>query len=231
MATFRTTKTDLFWADDISILFNLRRIIEFFPTPDMSSEEKLNAISRLFIYSSAILLLYKSAIWPLYIMIFGLLLTLFLHKTSKYQKHLNGFGADGSIGKEYDDIGTLKSCTAPTKNNPFMNVSLNEIHDNPTRPQACGHTDDIKDSMETNFNHNLYKDIDDLFGKNNSQRQFYTNPITTVPNDQDSFAKWLYSVPATCKEDQENCLRYEDLRNNRPTFVDYDDNLNHFLQI
>ena len=34
-----------------------------------------------------------------------------------------------------------------------------------------------------------------------SSRQFYTNPSTTIPNDQEAFAKWLYYNPEkTCKE-------------------------------
>ena len=43
-------------------------------------------------------------------------------------------------------------------------------------------------------------DVNDIFGKNNSQRQFYTVPGNQVPNDQGSFAQWLYGTPKTCKE-------------------------------
>ena len=67
---------------------------------------------------------------------------------------------------------------------------------------------------------NLFKDVNDVFGKMNSQRQFYTMPNTKIPNAQDDFAKWLYANPKTCKEDQEFCLRYEDIRAKRPVFVD-----------
>jgi hypothetical protein len=41
-------------------------------------------------------------------------------------------------------------------------------------------------------------------------------PNTVIPNKQDEFAKWLYLQPKTCKEDQEQCLRYEDVRSKRP---------------
>ena len=37
--------------------------------------------------------------------------------------------------------------------------------------------------------------LSDVFGKRNSQRQFYTMPNTEVPNSQDEFAKWLYGKP------------------------------------
>jgi hypothetical protein len=89
------------------------------------------------------------------------------------------------------------------------------------RPAACDTTDkNVKQSMDEMFNHNLFKDVNDVFGKMNSQRQFYTMPNTTIPNAQDDFAKWLYANPKTCKEDQEFCLRYEDVRAKRPVFVD-----------
>ena len=52
---------------------------------------------------------------------------------------------------------------------------------------------------------NIYIKIDDKdseisFGKNNSQRQFYTVPGKTNPNDLESYKNWLYSTPPTCKE-------------------------------
>ena len=87
------------------------------------------------------------------------------------------------------------------------------------RPPACDVSDpEVKLLIDNNFDNNLYKDIDDIFGKMNSQRQFYTMPSTTIPNDQESFAKWLYLSPKTCKEDQDYCLRYEDVRAKRFDF-------------
>ena len=50
--------------------------------------------------------------------------------------------------------------------------------------------------------------MSDIFGKNNSQRQFYTMPVTTIPNNQTQFANWLYKTEPTCKENNgESCLR------------------------
>jgi len=36
---------------------------------------------------------------------------------------------------------------------------------------------------------------------------FITQPVTTIPNDQDSYQKWLYKIPGkSCKEGgAENC--------------------------
>lgn len=218
-----TIDKDKFWSRNFEILFDKRRLIEFVPTKDMTNEEKLNALSRLIIYVGVLLLLYIRKVWTLYIPILGLGFVYFLFRTSKNER-----GMSNTTDDERDLTHDLKVftheirppyCTPPTQNNPFMNVLQNEWADNPTRPPACEY-DGVEQEIEDNFNYNLYKDIDDLFEKNNGQRQFFTMPYTTIPNDQGSFARWLYEVPSTCKEDQENCLRHEDVRFKRATFGD-----------
>lgn len=106
-------------------------------------------------------------------------------------------------------------CRRPSADNPFMNPSTND-YGTENVPQACNVEDEeIKDEAVNFFNEDLYRDLEDLWDKKNSQRQWYTLPNTKVPNDQIDFAKWCYATPATCKEDQVNCLRYEDLRQKR----------------
>ena len=116
----------------------------------------------------------------------------------------------------YDDYTAYEKAIArtPTKDNPLMNPLLGDISLGPDEPPVAANTDDalIKDRIVETYNDKLYRDIDDLFERENSQRQFYTVP-TTYPNDQTAFANWLYkNTDNTCKVDQRNCLRYEDLR-------------------
>jgi hypothetical protein len=104
-------------------------------------------------------------------------------------------------------------CIKPSDDNPFMNPLLSDLDEFPNRPPACDNDeDDIKDEMKKKFYDNLYMDIESTFDKQNSYRQFHTVPSTTYPNDQTGFAKWCYESPATCKTNQESCLRFEDLR-------------------
>ena len=104
------------------------------------------------------------------------------------------------------------TCKHPTRDNPFMNPNVTD-YNNGNSPTACNADDeDIQKEVELNFNKDLYRNVEDLWDKKNSQRQFYTLPSTSVPNNQIEFANWLYSQPNTCKESQENCLRYEDIR-------------------
>ena len=92
--------------------------------------------------------------------------------------------------------------TLPTARNPFMNVLLDEIKYNPSRPDAAPvNMPAVKQTLNDYFRVQWFSDPTDVFGKNQSQRQFVTQPSTTVPNDQGAFADWLYRIPGkTCKE-------------------------------
>merc|ERR1712216_191882 len=105
------------------------------------------------------------------------------------------------------DIYTKATCRKPTADNPFMNDTLADI--NTDHPAACNDDDEnINDIIDEKFNEDLFRDVGDLFNVKNSQRQFYTT-IPLVP-DSVQFAQWLYGGKKTCKNDQTNCLRYED---------------------
>ena len=96
----------------------------------------------------------------------------------------------------------LPDYTPPTARNLFMNVLLDEMKYNPGRPEAAPVNNSIvKQTMDDYFRVQWFSDPTDVFGKNQSQRQFVTQPSTTVPNDQGAFADWLYKIPGkTCKE-------------------------------
>lgn len=220
---------EAFWyPNNVKILFQKDGLLEFYPTKQMSHPQRLNALTRLSIYIGIVLFLYTGKSWTIYIPLIGMLGTILLNKqnvenfTSEMEKKV-------IYNDKYDpetDTKQLKKnrkCTVPTKENPFMNVLMNEWVDDPARPEACV-GDEVEKNEEEQFGFNLYKDINDIFNKNNSQRQFFTMPHTTIPNDQGNFAKWLYQTPQTCKENGEACMRYEDVRQgSRPT-GDYENN-------
>jgi len=108
------------------------------------------------------------------------------------------------------------TCKKPTPDNPLMNLQATDWG-NINIPEACNaDDDDIKDDIAVNFNHDLFRDVDEVFDKANSQRQFYTMPNTSIPNNQTEFAQWLYRKPkgTLCKdEDMSKCIHfYDDVR-------------------
>jgi hypothetical protein len=122
---------------------------------------------------------------------------------------INGGSSKGStqpfeaLGQEAIDAHpydgpSLPDYTPPTSRNLFMNLLDGEG----SRPTAASVDHPlVKQTMDDFFRVQWFSDPTDVFGKNQSQRQFITMPSTTVPNDQGSFADWLYRIPGkTCKE-------------------------------
>ena len=95
-----------------------------------------------------------------------------------------------------------KECRLPTDENPFMNPMISDYGTQNTKKPICDYYNNkaIHKMVDDKFLDGLYQDVNDIFGKNNSQREFYTVPVTSLPNDQGNFAKWLYSTPPSCKE-------------------------------
>ena len=196
----KTVMSDPFWLDQPSILFQSDRLNQFFPTYTMTFIEKLNAISRLAIYLGVALYIVSSNYNWLYLAILVPIFTVFMYKSQKdnIETYFNNYDSlDNAINES--ELLTPDS-VKPTVNNPFMNINL--ITSDRNRPPATPswNNDSVMADIEEKFNYNLYRDAGDLYGKNNSQRQYYTMPSTTIPNDQTTFAKYLYQVGPTCKE-------------------------------
>jgi hypothetical protein len=105
-----------------------------------------------------------------------------------------------AAGKPVEDIIGQTKRTDPTGANPFMNVLLTEIGDNPTRPPAAN-GEFLKRQFSDEFQQRIYGDPGDVFQHTQNQRVWTVNPATSIPNDRDSFQNWLYRVPGrTCKE-------------------------------
>lgn len=86
--------------------------------------------------------------------------------------------------------------------NPFHNITVDEYSYAPTRePAPSLQTPEAKEQMDALFRVQWTSDPTDVFGKTQSQRMFVTQPITSIPNDQQSYQNWLYKIPGkTCKE-------------------------------
>lgn len=196
---------DNFWGTHPEILYQTDRLVEFFPTYQMTMIEKLNAVTRLSVYMGIILALIFRNYMYLYIPVITLAVTYFIFYNQKDNKNLYFNSYDSFQNRENENIIEKKPCTEPTVNNPMMNFNI--ITDKRDRSAACDSWDSkkVQEKVEDKFNYNLYRDVSDLYGKRNSQRQYYTMPATTMPNDQTAFAKWCYSTGPTCKERSMYC--------------------------
>jgi hypothetical protein len=187
------------WFKDINGLFGNGKYMKFLPSKEFSYVENLNAIVRFSIYFGIIAFVIQRDSRSLMVPIVTLLATFFMAKTKeKNDIHEQLFLDNNRLEK--DKI-TDEICQRPTENNPFMNVMMNDYYQNPQRKRACDITKPhVRKEADRFFNKNLYRSVSDIFNKEASDRQWVTNPITTIPNDQNSFAKWCYQTPPSCKE-------------------------------
>jgi hypothetical protein len=218
-----------FWINDPTVLFNKDFIFELWPTNNMSYEQKLNAITRLiFLLTILGYILTKSY----KIVLVGMLTIVgiyWLFKTKK-QKLTKEMLMEEFTLPERNSLQPATLITNPetletvlksefkegNKKNPFSNVLLTEIMDNPDRKSAPPAfnvdveediTKNVKRAVQRmnpgidNTNHQLYDSLWDKFELDQSNRIFYSTANTKVqPGDQASFGQYLYGVMPSSKE-------------------------------
>jgi len=196
---------DVFWFNDFSIIFEKDKLTEFFPSTNMSENEKLNSIIRFSLYITFLLVLYKKNYNLLIIPFIFALITLYIYKFNSIQTNKEKFN------QFHDNEEDLK----PSNDNPFMNTLLTDVGQYKEKKEACLH-EQVQDEIEDTFNNNLFKDVNDIYSKNNSQRQYFTMPNTNEygikSGDTVKFANWLYNLgDSSCKEDTSKCTNSNSL--------------------
>jgi len=218
-----------FWSNDPLILFNKNYIFELWPMSNMCYEQKMNSITRLIV-----LLTIAGYIltFSIRIIIFGIItliciFALFKWRKPKITKNLlnEGFNINVNTSKtpiknSYVNPVTLETVLKTefkegTKKNPFSNVLLTQINDDPERKAAPPSfnvdvsediTKNIKRSVQMmnpdikNTNKQLFGDFYQNFELDQSNRVFYSTANTRVANDQSSFGQFLYGNMPSAKE-------------------------------
>jgi hypothetical protein len=197
-----------FWLDDTNVLLNKEHIGELFPTSQMSYEQKMNAISRMVIFLTVLGFATTRSFYILSVGIFTLIAIIVLYKWKEKK--------EGFLNSENAQI-KLDSSTLPSfletefKNgdlkNPFSNVLLPQIMDEPERKSAPpAFNPDVDETIMENVkktiqhlnpgikntNKQLFSSLTDNFDLEQSIRPFYSTPNTKIANDMNAFAEWCY---------------------------------------
>ena len=178
---------DQIWFKNPTILFDKDTWSKFVPTKDMTTAEALNSVVRFSTYFS--LMLFMATGIGGYVMAIPMVMvsTILL-----YNLFPNGKTIESFIAK--DDVKAGPEYMMPSKENPFMNVLLTEIQDNPDRPDAAPtNRRDVKADIYKSFQatSDIHMDTTDLFDQAQAMRTFHTLQSSKVPNDLDGFKKWL----------------------------------------
>jgi hypothetical protein len=201
------------WFDDPSILFNKDFIFELWPTMDMCYEQKINAITRLVILITILgyILTSSQRIVAVGVLTLVVIYVLFKMRKQKITKEMlnEGFTTVEVTGEPVPLDTILKTdFKQGNKKNPFSNVLLTQIGDEPDRKSAppsfnvdCDEdiTKNIKRSIQMmnpgikNTNKQLFGDLYQEQQLDNFSRQLYSTPNTRVENDQSAYAQYLYN--------------------------------------
>jgi hypothetical protein len=219
-----------FWGNQPEVLLNKNEIMELWPTPEMSYESKLNAITRLIILLTLIGFIFTFSLQLFFIGMITILLIYFLYFTNFKE----GFELKSSIlGKQNNSpkiinpetlVENLKTDFYPTSSkNPFSNVLQTDIKYDPDRKSAPPSFnpqvhEDITISTKkmvqdlnpgiVNTNKQLFGDLYEQFNLDQSNRVFFSNANTRVANDQGAFANYLYGNMPSCRNnDTLECVK------------------------
>ena len=218
-----------FWSDDPNILLNNSYIFELFPSEKMAYEQKMNAVSRLVILLTVAGFLFSQNLRILVICAITLIaiFLLYNYQQQKKEKMQTKKVIQPSIPVENFDNPALdvlqKNGMNPTTEvfdtpsdlNPFSNVLMTDYDFNPTkRPAPPSYNADTGNTILDNAKQlvknanpdqpdiadKLFKDLGDQLIFEQSMRPFFSNPGTTIPNDQTGFAEFCYGSMISCKE-------------------------------
>ena len=193
------------WTEKLSILYEKKYLFEIIPNKNFDFNRKLNSLLRLSIYYSTIVYLFDRKKSNMFYIPFVVAIVTYVLSRKYKETFLNITNANlmNDLKTGTDLIKDLSgSCKTPSKDNPFMNPEIYDYNTTNMETPSCTSYNNkgLQNMTENIFNDSLIRDVNDIFGKNNSQRQFYTVPGNSIPNDQDTFAKWLYARPKSCKE-------------------------------
>ena len=213
-----------FWTNNPTILFNKEYIFELWPTTNMSYEQKLNAITRLVILITILGYILTMSHRILFVGVMTVL-GIFILFTMRKQKITKEMANEGFNVKGNEETGMFdkkpNSYLNPVtldnvlktefkegnKKNPFSNVLLTQIMDDPERKSAPPSfnvdvdediTKNVKRSVQMlnpsikNTNKQLFGDLWQEFELDQSNRAFFSTANTNVqPGDQNSFGNFL----------------------------------------
>ncbi len=211
-----------FWLEDPTVLLNKSHILNMWPAPCMSVNEKLNAITRLVIILTLFYYGISRQVNILWIGVITLVIIVILHYIKRRKITADDMKEGFEVVKSPFES-TPEMYNPITPSNPFGNTLVTDYADNPHKLPAPHAADPAvvlainENVTQSIFDQNisnsdsakLFNSLGDSFQFEQSMRNFYTMPSTQIPNDQGEFADFCYGNMISCKEGNEfACAAY-----------------------
>jgi hypothetical protein len=194
--------SDAIWFENPQILFDKARLLEFWPSQNQTSFERVNATTRFVLYATLMVYLTKEDNRVLILAAMSLLVMFVLYK--------------GNVIKENSEARTVYSkdggaCQRPTKDNPMANFMFGA--DDPKRAPACYYPSvrgEVRTLLDDTIPHGNFRSraADPQYQRNAAARQFVTTSVSTLGgSEQTDFAEFCYGkkFAPTCHEDPSVC--------------------------
>lgn len=207
--------TTILWINEPTILFHKDYILELWPFENLSYAQKINAITRMIIILAIIGLIVTNSYLIVVVALVALLIILFLSKTNENDNENENtretFMNNTYINPETNKVSLKSDFERGTEQNPFSNVLLTDINDNPNKKPAPPSFikevgQDIKKNIEKMIlqnNPHMKNKINNLWDEFEGDKAYHTF-YSRVENDQGSYAKFLYGNMPSSKESNVN---------------------------
>jgi len=209
-----------FWSDNPNILLQGKYITEFFPITEMTFNQKLNAITRTILILIIGLLIFYRKIRIVFIGLLTLGSIYMLHYNREKECRKKVLGKEGfdnpalAVLKD-KNIDITDTFDIPTDTNPFSNILVPDYefnpHKKPAPPAFNVQTNQTileqakqlvidQNPGQPDIANKLFTDLGEQLVFEQSLQPFFSNPATTIPNDQAGFADFCYGSMVSCKE-------------------------------
>jgi hypothetical protein len=171
--------------------------LSLWPTVKMDVNARLNAVTRFIVLLTVLFFAFTGK--PRFLIVGAIAVAIVAVYQRSQPSEVEGYEPQN-----------LTEHSLPTKENPMMNVLLPELNGNPLRKSALKAyhpetksmiTDAVKKMvLDNGIDPRVFRGLNDEDDLENSMRQFYSMPSTTVPNDREEFGKFLYGDMISAKE-------------------------------
>jgi Family of unknown function (DUF5762) len=170
-------------------VFKTSELLKFWPSATQSADERVSSTTRFILYAMCIVYIINRDVRVF--ALGGLALAIL------YYMWVSNMIKDGKLRTTIGDarMSTLlrPDVTLPTVENSMGNVLLSDYVDNPDRPAAAWYP-----SVRTQVQQ-VWSQIHPFERQRDAERNFYTMPASTIPNDQTGFAQAAYGKPFAAK--------------------------------
>jgi hypothetical protein len=170
-------------------IFKSSDLLIFWPTATQTANQRVSATARFVLYAMCIVYIINRDARVFALGGIALAILYYMSTTNMIK--------DGSLRSTIADArqSTIfrPNVTLPTTENSMGNVLLSDYVDNPDRPAAAWYPS-VRDKVQS-----AWSQIHPFERQRDAERNFYSMPSTTIPNDQTAFAQAAYGKPFAAK--------------------------------